>query len=369
MPCSSAPSDVAAFAFAGIAGAFLPIGLLVLVLVALSGGRTEPDPGLERPRMLYLTAATYVGLVVFFAGLAGLATELTNTAIDGSQGFEPLRDQQIHAAIQSGLIVLVGLLLTVGHDVVARRAVHARIDGPGTRLWVRSQYVIAITAMIIVVAAGIVAAFGLLDTIAPDLANRSDRDEGLRQFVPAAVITLAAAALLLGILSRARQVTLSAPTATVTSAPPPPPPAPPAGSWAPHPPPISASPPPASTPPPPEPEPESPFSREPDSDLMAALSPYVTRDPAPEPEPEPYREPEPERYRQPEPYREPEPEPEPEYTAAGDDILPAAPAKKAARPRKVAARKTPAKRVARPVRATPREPESVDTDTDPEPGS
>lgn len=350
---------MAAFAFAGIAGAFLPIGLLVLVLVALSGGRTEPDPGLERPRMLYLTAAAYVGLVVFFAGLAGLATELTNTAIDGSQGFEPLRDQQIHAAIQSGLIVLVGLLLTVGHDVVARRAVHARIDGPGTRLWVRSQYVIAITAMIIVVAAGIVAAFGLLDTIAPDLANRSDRDEGLRQLVPAAVITLAAAAVLLGILSRARQVTLSAPTATVASTPPPPP-APPAGSWAPHPPPVSASPPPAAPPTPPAPEPESPFSREPDSDLMAALSPYVTRDPVPEPEPE--RDPEPYRAPEPEPYREPEPEPE--YTAAADDILPAAPAKKAARPRKVAARKTPAKRVARPVRATPPEPEPVDTDTD-----
>ena len=268
----------AAFAFAGVAAAIIPVGLIILGIVAVSAGRREEDPFLERPRVLYLALGAYLGLYVFFAGLITVVIGIVELITDDSD-IEPIRDQFIANIIRGAIVTLVGLAVLAVHDRWALRTIGPN-PSAGTRLWVRGQLVTAFTALLILIAGVVFTAFGAFTVLAPDLANVSDREEGLIQFLPGAVAAAVAAGILMTTLARTRGAASPidpepGDDRTVDLSPPPPPPS---GTWAPTPPPgpRQAAVPPAAP---------SPLTRDPDPDpAVFAPEPEATTEPEPEPD-------------------------------------------------------------------------------------
>lgn len=256
----------------GFGATLLPLGVIVLAIVAVAGGRAEPDPLHERPATLYLTAVSFFAVfAVLFAlfGLASSALDLTverhsivdystpalsgRTSISLGSGstseiptVAPLRavpgahDEDYRGIVIGFIASVLAALLFLLHYRWLRQYLSDRVDGPGVRVWHTYLYVACFFAIVVAIPAVGALIYDLFRVIAPGVTNTGTRGEALVSFGSTSVLAAGAGILFLfhwnqAPLSTSVGVTPFAPVA------PPPPPAPP--------------------PPAPEPEPPAPARR------------------------------------------------------------------------------------------------------------
>ena len=195
----------------------LPLVLIVVVVLLVLAGKSEADPRRERPATLYLSAMTLLGvlgaLTATYLVVHGLV-ELTDTSPTSttvgvrSDLFEDRgprfgtsfdetsvnHDDDVSSAI-GGLILGVIAAALLWFHVPRLRDLADNSHGPGARIYARLLYVVsAITLLVGLTAAGM-AIYALYGIIAPDTAGTDTASEGLRNFITAAALTAAAAAL------------------------------------------------------------------------------------------------------------------------------------------------------------------------------
>jgi len=255
----------------GFGAALLPLGVIVLAIVAIAGGRAEPDPLHERPATLYLTAVSFFAVfAVLFAvfGLASSALNLTvdhgyptatflgstarsqscsgdsngNITCDNSSGAPLIRAPGQHDEDYRGIVVaviagLLAALLFLLHYSWLRRYLADRVDGPGVRVWHTYLYVACFFAVVIAIPAVGAVIYDLFRVIAPGVTNTGTRSHAMVSF--GSTIVLAAGAGIV-FLFHWNQTPLSTSVGVAPFAPPPPPP---------------PQPPPPPPPPPPDPAP------------------------------------------------------------------------------------------------------------------
>ena len=174
----------------------LPFLIIAIALIALLSGKAEPDPAHERPRALYLTAISYVAVLIalsasFFIvqGLVGFtgAGSSQSVSISGGGfegGFQDYRVDRNHdgdvAAIAGGLIagaLAVGLL---AFHLPKLRAYEATPSGPGARVYARYLYLVCFAAALVGVSVVGAALYQLLAALAPDTLGNGDRGDAFR---------------------------------------------------------------------------------------------------------------------------------------------------------------------------------------------
>jgi hypothetical protein len=248
------------------------LGLIVLAVVAVAGGR-EPDPSGARQRAVYLSAISFVAIMVMLlAGFAAVAslTELighdsvrsigASTTVRGSSSssssiggfstsgdeggtiegsFSETEDDNNSEHAVSGAVASLLVLAAAGAVLFWHRPrFRALIDGPGlpsgpVRRAVQGYYysVCFVTALI-AIGAGAVALYGLYRIFAPGLSNPGvdqgdERESGLRTLFSFGALTAGAVYLFLMHMRRPEEWDAAEAIATGTPPPPPPPPPPP----------------------------------------------------------------------------------------------------------------------------------------------
>jgi len=240
---------VEGLALLGFGIGLLPIGFLLLIIVAVTGGRNEPDPDGERPAALYYAGVMYVAVfAVLFAvftvvaSLLNLTTDESGfrsassysvTVGDNESGFttsRPIRpgnvlihtsgedDADYAAALRGVTIAIVAAGVYLFHD---QRRRQQRVGAVGERVKRTYQYVVSFTAVITAVVAASLALYAIFQVLAPGVTGAGTRGDGMVQLAQSAFLAAAAGALFLYHLRAAE------PPAAPTP-PPPEPPAPPA---------------------------------------------------------------------------------------------------------------------------------------------
>jgi hypothetical protein len=246
----------------GFGATLLPLGVIILAIVAVAGGRAEPDPLHERPATLYLTAVSFFAVfAVLFAvfGLASSALNLTvdhgyssatflgstarsqscssdstgNITCDHSSGAALIRAPGQHDGDYRGIVIaliagVLAALLFLLHYTWLRRYLADRVDGPGVRVWHTYLYVACFFAIVVAIPAVGALLYDLFRVIAPGVTGTGTRSEALVSFGSTSVLAAGAGILFLfhwnqSPLSTSVGVTPFAPT----TPPPPPDPAPP----------------------------------------------------------------------------------------------------------------------------------------------
>src|SRR5207302_1522420 len=77
-----AVTAVNAFAFIGLGAGIVPLGLIILLIVAVTGGRNEPDPEGERPAALYYAGVMFVALFTLLFAVFTVVASLLNLTVD-----------------------------------------------------------------------------------------------------------------------------------------------------------------------------------------------------------------------------------------------------------------------------------------------
>lgn len=259
----------------GFGAALLPVGVIVLAIVAIAGGRAEPDPLHERPAALYLTAVSFFAVFVVLFAVFGLASSALNLTVDhdsfgavsapaltgrscfsdsngnevcsgngGSSGAPLIRAPGQHDQDYRGIVIgiiagVLAALLFLLHYGWLRKYLADRVDGPGVRVWHTYLYVACFFALVVAVPAFGALLYDLFRVIAPGVTETGARSHALVSFGGTAVLTAGAGILF---LFHWNQTPLSTSVGVAPFAPttPPPPPAP-----APPPPPPEQEPAPA----------------------------------------------------------------------------------------------------------------------------
>ncbi len=236
-----------AIAFIGFGAGIIPLGLIILLVVAVSGGRNEPDPDGERPAALYYAAVMFVALfVTLFATFTVVASLINLTTDDGSviyssvgEGFtqfeseepsprilrqfsNPGEDDADYAnALRAAIIAAVGAGLYVFHDRRRRKCVGGAV---AERVKKTYLYVVSFVAVITALVAAVMALYAIVEMIAPGVTNAGTRGEAAAGFAQNAFLAAAA-----GVLFFVHLQTAEAPPVveTAPSVPPMPPPMPP----------------------------------------------------------------------------------------------------------------------------------------------
>ena len=249
-------SGLAPLAFGGF---LLPLGVVILAIVAVAGGRAEPDPLHERPAALYLTAVSFLAVFAVLFAVFGLSASVLNLTIDhhgadystpvlsgrsqvsiGSSGVPdiptvaPLRGAPSqHDGDYRGIVValIAGLLaaaLFLTHDRWLRRYLAERVDGPGVRVWHTYLSVACFFAVLVAIPAVGAALYDLFKLIAPGVTNAGSRGDAAVAFGGAAVLATGAGIVFLFHWDQSPLATTVGWTPlTHPAAPPPPPPLPP----------------------------------------------------------------------------------------------------------------------------------------------
>ena len=242
----------------GLLGSVLPLGLLVLLIVAVLSGRYEPDPARERPRAVYLAAASFLGIFTLLgaafmviSSLLGLTTdsgvsfaesrsgsansgilrtqppefdedgnvvEDESEADDGPGAFdfeetlfdaESADNRDIAGAVGGTIVGLIALGIALFHYPKLRGLVRRSI-GPATRVYTKYLYLVCFIAVVIVLGAGTFALFSLFGVAAPGVADVASRSDAARDLASAAVLAVGAALVFLFHWRRADEVDTAA---------------------------------------------------------------------------------------------------------------------------------------------------------------
>jgi hypothetical protein len=242
----------------GFGATLLPLGVIILAIVAVAGGRAEPDPLHERPATLYLTAVSFFAVFAVLFAVFGLASSALNLTVDrhsivdystpvlsgrssitiGSGSVSdvptvaPLRalpgqhDEDYRGIVIALIAALLAALLFLLHYRWLRQYLADRVDGPGVRVWHTYLYVACFFAILVAIPAVGALIYDLFRAIAPGVTETGARSHALVSFGSTSVLAAGAGILFLfhwnqSPLSTSVGVTPFAPT------PPPPPPPPP----------------------------------------------------------------------------------------------------------------------------------------------
>jgi hypothetical protein len=178
-------------AFIGLGAGIVPLGLLILLIVAVTGGRNEADPDAERPAALYYAAVFFVTLfttlfAVFAVGASlldatthddtysssqfGFVERGTETVtVNGETILQPVpapsqtrlgasrageHDDEYATALRG---LLIGAIAVAVYSFHERRRRDQRVGPVGDRVRRTYLYTVSFTAVLIAVVAGGVA--------------------------------------------------------------------------------------------------------------------------------------------------------------------------------------------------------------------
>jgi hypothetical protein len=228
--------------------ASVPLGLVVLGIVAVAGGRREEDVTGRRATAVYLGIVSFLALfAVLFAGtaavgkVASLIVPAEDRAFDRDGGWfgyaeeegvffddgdrrgrfdcsgadcdlydprvddellDEADDEAVRGAVWAGLIFLPAAAALVFHRR-RRRDLVDDVDFPGSPAWRADRvflYVVCAVAVVTAVIASAAAVYDVFRIIAPDITSddfsrRSEREAGLADLITMTVLTLGAAAI------------------------------------------------------------------------------------------------------------------------------------------------------------------------------
>lgn len=225
----------------------LLLGVLVLVVAAVAGGRNEADPDGERPLALYLAAMAFVTIFLALGAFSTIVASGVDTGLgddtptesfsfddEGNEVIEPLgpgagdqRDnERVRTIVVAGLLLIVAGGLFVWHD---GRLNDFRNSGrtPGWRTAQVSGYVICFLALLTALGAVVTLGYAIFQAIAPGIAEVEERKDALQPAIVSAIVAAAAAGIFAYHWARLdRRGTGGARLAEVVAPLPPPPPEP-----------------------------------------------------------------------------------------------------------------------------------------------
>lgn len=222
------------FAFGGLELVVMPlalVGIVVLAIVALTGGRGDPDPRGRRAAMLYLCLVPFVAIFSLLYAVPSVVSAVANLTLveveDGGASAEVCAQDPLHPECRGGGVTQFINVFPSSREAQesawARDAFNALAVGlaaaavlrwhrsrwkevaddddfassPGARTLDAYLYAVSFTAMIVLLAAAAVTLFALARVVAPDVVSAgspaAERDAGLVQLL-SAVATAGAAA-------------------------------------------------------------------------------------------------------------------------------------------------------------------------------
>lgn len=184
----------------------LPFLIIGIAFIALLAGKAEPDPDHERPRALYLAAASYIAVLVLlaasffvFEGLLGFSDKDSGSvtfSMDDDFDGSGYRIKENHDDDVSGVVGgLIAGALAVG--VLAFHLPKLRDtapDGPGARVYSRYLYLACFAALLAGLFSFGGAIYQLLAGVAPDTLGNGDRADALRSVATGLGVSAVAAA-------------------------------------------------------------------------------------------------------------------------------------------------------------------------------
>lgn len=187
-----------------VAGSFLLLALLAILVVLVVANRADPDVTGRRPLAVYFFGVSFLALFATlfgsFAVVLGLVQLIGHhTGFSESPALHPVGDAVARVAIVSGIITLVALAVLVVH---IRRAleVSGRADprtGPLGRVAQSYVATVSFVAVLVTSAASVFVLYQLVRIIAPGVFQvTGTRVESLRPLLAAAYLALAALAIL-----------------------------------------------------------------------------------------------------------------------------------------------------------------------------
>jgi hypothetical protein len=200
---------VEAFALLGFGAALVPLGLIILLIVAVTGGRNEPDPDAERPAALYYAGVLFITVFIVLFSIFGIASSLLNLTTDSSGGasfgFDDESGQTFSSnaeddadwatAVRALIVGGVAAGLYVFHDPRRRRRTAGLVTARVRRTY---TYVVSFVAVVVALISAIAALFALFDIIAPGIAGASGtRGDSTVELFQALILTVLAAGLAL----------------------------------------------------------------------------------------------------------------------------------------------------------------------------
>ena len=212
------------------------LGLIVLAVTQVTSDRRDPDPTGRRPYAIYLFIVTFVALFVALFSLVAVASSVVHLALPerGFGGYEDLAApsefppkfepppggstegpiyqefvpvgsnvEHTRQAIQAGLIFLAAVVVLLFH---VRRIRDLEKAGSLSEMTIRRSYqaylyAVCFVAVLIILVAGALAAFGIVRIAAPGATGyggtSAERDGGIVQLVSSGILALAAYVLFL----------------------------------------------------------------------------------------------------------------------------------------------------------------------------
>jgi hypothetical protein len=178
-------------------------GLIVLAVV--TGVRREVDPTGSRARALYLYAVAFVSLVIAAFAIEGVVAAIIRIILPSHvptiPGFESISgtgDKEFtNEAVLGGLIAIAALLIFAFHYRRIEEALREPgwLESPGARVRRGYIYLASFVWVLVALFAGVGAAFGLYQVIAPGTAGLGAPTNSVRD---AGIVTLISLGLLAG---------------------------------------------------------------------------------------------------------------------------------------------------------------------------
>lgn len=190
------------------------LGVVVLGIVALSGGRGEPDPNGDRAHALYLALVSYVAMFTLLFAVAAIMSAAGETLVDKAEpyvdefgsgtvvypgpGVPGGGEQRARGAITGGAVALVAAVVLVAH----RRRAGGFVGGegfarsPARRTHVAYLYAVAFTAIAVILVAGAIALNAGVRAAVPGTVSSGhsevERDAAIADLFPALTLSLGA---------------------------------------------------------------------------------------------------------------------------------------------------------------------------------
>ncbi|MCZ7527284.1 MAG: hypothetical protein M5U14_13430 [Acidimicrobiia bacterium] len=205
------------FLFLGGLTSIVPIGLLVLVVLVLAGGRGEVDPTGRRTFALYVSTVSFVAIFTALVAAVAIVGQVTDSFVDedevepsmffdddvfleedfdGEEDFfsfedveEDETDRIVRTSVQAALIGGAAGIVLAFH--LRRRSELTAEPGFGTSAAWRVDraflFAVCFTAVLLVLFGGGTGAYGLFRILAPGITGSGDdtleRQEGLAQLL------------------------------------------------------------------------------------------------------------------------------------------------------------------------------------------
>ena len=216
------------------------LALIVLGIVAVAKGGREADPTGMRPYAIYLFAVSFLTLFTVMFSASAVVSALVRAAVGNgaapgsfleyeSAGMLTAFDStgtHIREAVQAALVALGAALVFIFH---ARRVREldsggSFAEGPSRHTYQVYLYAVCFVAILTVLVAGIAAAFGLVDVVAPDTGfgpGFPGREHGIAEFAGSGVLAVFALVVFQWHWRRTSQLRLPPPAAAPSEGPPP----------------------------------------------------------------------------------------------------------------------------------------------------